>query len=257
MGGDAQNLGQAADPHHIGLQDIDQTFGNQLAKAVAGIFMLCRRPFQRRVRPLDLTVAVVIIGRQHLFPPMDVQRLGGFRQPDRIIDRQRHVAIDHQRIVGANGGAVGGQKGKILCHPLFSIKMAVRQRHLGPPEAQSLDRHRVGGGAVKTDLVPAFAADQIIDRLTPHFADQIPQRQIDGGNRHDRQPLAAIGQAGAVHLIPDQIDVAGILPHQKPCEMMADQPGRRGAARPGRHPHRAIFGLDLDHQRADGRYPPA
>ena len=54
--------------------------------------------------------------------------------------------------------------------------MAMRQRHLGAPEAQIL--HRIGGrsGAVKADLFVAFAADQVVDRLVAQLADQIPER---------------------------------------------------------------------------------
>ena len=55
--GNAQQFLSAADPHHIGLQDIDEAFVDQPAEAVAGIFMLAGRPFQRGVRLLDFAIA--------------------------------------------------------------------------------------------------------------------------------------------------------------------------------------------------------
>ena len=48
--GDAQQFGHAADPHHVRLQDVERALLDQPAEAVAGVFVLAGRPFERRVR---------------------------------------------------------------------------------------------------------------------------------------------------------------------------------------------------------------
>ena len=154
MGRDAQKLGHAAHPHHIGLHDIQRALFDQAAIAEAGVFVLAGRPFQRGVGLFDLAIPFDVIRRQDLLPPIDIKGFARLGQADGIGHVQRHVAIDHQRIARPDGSALSGQKIDIAAQARLAVVGAFGQRHFCPPEAQRLDRCCIRAGAIKADLVP-------------------------------------------------------------------------------------------------------
>ena len=135
--------------------------------------------------------------------------------------------------------------------------MAVRQRYLGAPEPEGLDRVGRWSGAIKADRLARLAADEIVDRLLPNLAEQVPEREVDGADRHDRQTLAAIGQRGAEQLVPDLVDVPAVFADEKPAEVIGDQPRGRRPAAAGSDAHSARLGFDLDDDRAEHIDAPA
>ena len=61
MGCDAQGFGEAANPHHIGLENINCSLSDELAKTIARIFMLSRCPLQGGVSAFNLAVPIIIV----------------------------------------------------------------------------------------------------------------------------------------------------------------------------------------------------
>ena len=257
MGGDAQQLGQAAGPHHVGLQDVDGPALDQPAEAVAGIFMLAGGEARGGQGALQQAVALDVVGVQHLLPPMDAEIGAGGGQLDGVGHVERHVAVDHQREVRPHGGAVPGQELAVRPHPAAAVGGAVRQRHLAAPEAHALGLRGQGPGAVEAQLRLGPAADQLVDRLLPDLADQVPQRQVDHADGGQRQPLAAVEHAGAEHLVPQQVQVARVGADQEAAEMLLDQPAGRRAAEAGGEADAALVVLDLDQDRAQHVDAPA
>ena len=69
--------------------------------------------------------------------------------------------------------------------------------------------HELFGGVavdvvVDTRLVPALAAQQLVERHAEVLAGDVPERDIDGADRpHDRR---AAEVKGAVHILPVMLD---------------------------------------------------
>ena len=116
-----------------------------------------------------------------------------------------------------------------------------------------------GDAEVRREKIPKDAA---------HFSDSLdPSSSASPRLRENPFPARLLGFAGLwlmfdeAHVVTVAVAEADrrhgygrILVHhllhladQEPREMVSDQPACRGTARSGRHPHRAIFGLDLDH----------
>jgi hypothetical protein len=53
--------------------------------------------------------------------------------------------------------------------------------------------------------------EQLVDRAALGLAEQVPDREVDAGERHDREALAPEVVGGPVHLLPDRLDVARVL----------------------------------------------
>ena len=115
----------------------------------------------------------------------------------------------------------------------------------------SFARSGRGAGGVEDELVAHRAAEQVVDRLLPHLAEEVPQREVDAADGVQDDPLAPVVQRGQVHLVPDLLDVGDQLALDEPGEVLLDDPGAELAAGGDGETDRAVVGLDLDDQRAE------
>ena len=75
----------------------------------------------------------------------------------------------------------------------------------------SLARSGRGPGRVEGELVADRAAEQVVDRLLADPAEQVPQREVDAGDRVEHDALAAVEERREVHLVPHLLDVGDQL----------------------------------------------
>ena len=79
-------------------------------------------------------------------------------------------------------------------------------------------RSLVAGVAVDPDPVAHLAAQQLIDRQAEGFAGQIPERDLDRGERGDvLAGLRAGEDAGGANPLEERVDVQRILADQRDC----------------------------------------
>lgn len=208
--GDLEQLRHAADPHDVGLQDVEVAALDQLAEAVPAVLVLARGELDGGMGVFEQRVAVEVVGRKALLPPVDAEVLGLLDQLDGVGHVERHVAVDHEGVVRADGLAVLGQEVDVLAHALGPFARAVGQRHLGAPEAHGLGRRRLGPGAVEVEAVPRRAANQLVHGLVADLAEQVPDGQVDDGYHGHGQAFAAVEHGAAVHLLEEVVRVPGV-----------------------------------------------
>lgn len=105
-GGDALELGHAAHPHDVGLEDIEVATLDEFAEAEARVLVFAGGELDGRMGAFELLEAVAVVGRQALFPPIDVEVFASFDQLDGVRDIQAHVAVDAQWEVRSDAFAV-------------------------------------------------------------------------------------------------------------------------------------------------------
>ena len=175
--------------------------------------------------------ALEVVRRQRLFDPVDVVRLEGLGQLQRVPLRQGHPAVHHHvavpayRLAGAldqfdvladSRPAVGGPVGKCQFQPL------VAELHV------LLD---VVARAVAGDPRMDPAAQKPPNRRVQHLAGDVPQGDIDAGDRVDRNTLAAVRHRRAPHDVPQPLNVERILAHQQPGQVIFHDHASAGSAR--------------------------
>jgi len=106
------------------------------------------------------------------------------------------------------------------------------------------------GGVAGNRLLGA-PAEQLEHRLVERLAHQIPDRDIDTGDRRHADATPAPGQRGAIHALPQVFVVERILAHDQRRQMLVDD----GLGDPRRQRHvtqtdQTAIGLDLDHRPA-------
>ena len=67
-------------------------------------------------------------------------------------------------------------------------------------------------------------AEEVVDRLVFHLAQQVPERDVDGADRVYTHALARVVDARAPHLLPDVRDVSDL-----PFFRSSESPGASGA----------------------------
>lgn len=223
-GRDLEELRHAAQPHHVGLDDVEVAALDELAEAVARVLVLSGGELDGGVRALDLLEAVGVIGCQALLPPVDVKVFAGLGDLDGVGHIQAHVAVDHEGEVGANGLAVLAQELDVLAETLVAVIRAVGQRHLGAPEAHRLGGRGLGPGAVEVEALLGGAADEAVDGLVAQLAEQIPDGEVDDGDDGNGETLAAVEHGRAVHLLEQQVGIAGVGADEEALEVLVDEP---------------------------------
>lgn len=100
---------------------------------------------------------------------------------------ERHVTVDHDWVVGADGVLAGFEVGDVLTDTLESIWGTVWEGDLGSPEAELLSDGGFGAGKVERDVFLGSTTDHLVDWLSTDFAQQIPDGEIDDGQRGKRE----------------------------------------------------------------------
>ena len=72
------------------------------------------------------------------------------------------------------------------------------------------------GGVVALDMVAHHAAQHLMDGQALDFALDVPKGQVEGADRV--RPLAACGvEKGAIHVLPETLDVLRVAADESPC----------------------------------------
>ncbi len=249
--GNLQQFRHAAAPADVGLDDVAAFHFEQHAKAPAGGLVLAggdQHPAWRVT--LQIGIAPVVVGRQSFFDPLEPVILRTLRQPDRVVEIEAHPAVEHEPEIGADLAAHVREHRKVLGKAFFAFRRTVMQRQLAADETELLRDVRARTGCVEHELVPDRTAEHLIHRLTTELAEQVPQGEVDAGDRIHHQALAAVVLCRKVHLVPDFFDLRRIPTFQKASEMLFDNERSGLATRRDREPDRAVRGLDLDHEGA-------
>ena len=94
------------------------------------------------------------------------------------------------------------------------------------------------------------AADQLVDRQPRHFAGDVPERDVDAGERLQRHPLLAVIAQQVVDPVPDRVAVQRVhAQNHRLDDLLDDGPvGERHGARPETlaPTGNSLVGLDLD-----------
>jgi hypothetical protein len=133
---------------------------------------------------------------------------------------------------------------------VLPLRWPVVQRHFPADESHFTGEVWPCTCGIKLQLVPHRTAQQLVHRLLPHLAQQIPQGQIHPGDGVEHQALASVKQGAVVHLVPDALDIADFGPFHETRQMALDDESCRLAA--CSHGKADIAGavLNLHHQRA-------
>ncbi len=204
----------------------------------------------RHVLP-QIAIAPVVVGDQRLFDPLQPVLVGGNGQPGGVVEVERHPAVPHQPEVVADLLPHRRQFGDVGLQPGDPFVRTVVQGHLAADETHLLGQVGPGAGGVEDELVADRSAQQVVDRLLPDAAQQVPEGQVDGADDIEHQPLAAVEEGGPPHLVPDQLGVGDQRALEETRQVLLDDP-RAGLPRGGdAEPDRAVVGLHLDHQGAE------
>ena len=105
---------------------------------------------------------------------------------------------------------------------------------LGDVAACLIDGNAVTGRATK----------KFVDRLSGMLAGDVPQRVVDGAERHGEDAPSSIQDPGGVHLVPQLLDIERVGAHEQMLQVPVDNLDRHAA--PGAHPEpgHALVGLD-------------
>ncbi|MNP33069.1 hypothetical protein D3C76_1262850 [compost metagenome] len=87
--------------------------------------------------------------------------------------------------------------------------------------------------------------------LLADLAEQVPQRQVDAGDRVDDDALAPVIQGRLVHLVPDFFDVGDPGAFKEARQVLFDNVGGRLAASGHGKTDGAVAGFDFHHQGAE------
>ncbi|CAI8740566.1 hypothetical protein EMIT0P218_140039 [Pseudomonas sp. IT-P218] len=252
QGRDLHQFGEAAAPADIRLDDVAAAHLQQHAEAPAGGFMFAgghQHAFGHVVA--QGRVAPVIVRRQGFFDPLQAMFVGADRQSGGVVEVQAHPAIEHQPEVRPDPFAHGRQFFEVLAQAFLAFGRAMVQRHLAADKTHFLRQVRAGAGGVELQFIAHRAAEQLVHRLLADLAEQVPQRQVDPGNRVDHDAFAPVIQGRLVHLVPDLFDVGDFRPFEEARQVFLDDVGGRLAARGHRKTDRAVAGFDLHHQGAE------
>eukprot|EP00760_Papus_ankaliazontas_P013468 PhM_4_TR15741/c0_g1_i1/m.91919 len=252
-GNDSAHLRDAADPRDVRLQDVSTVVLQQLKEAVPGVLVLARRQQRAALERLaHLGVAVVIVGVQELLHPLQVVRLERTRQLDAVRHAQGHVAVQREGEVGPELLAPAGEELDVLAEALVTIAGAVRTRDFGAHEPHLFGNVGPRRRAVEGQLGPHGATQQLVHGQLADLAPEVPQGKVDGADGLDRETLAAVVRRRAPHLVPHQLDGVGLLALDELAQMFLDKIARGIAADAHTDARRAVGGLDLDDDGAEG-----
>ena len=239
--GELEELGDAADPWSVGLHDVlgaglDQPgvlgdAGQHLAGRNRGV-----------QRAGEVGVALGVVGIEGFLDPDQVVLLQQPTHPLRGGPVPLLVGVDHHRHVIA----------QVLTDPLHAgdVGLPVGQPDLDLDAADAagqgvarvlrdlLDRgvQEPAGGVVGANRV-AVRAEQLGQRQAGPLGLEVPQGDVEGGDRLGGQAAAAHRCAGPDQLGPDLADVAGVLPDQHGRDLLgvgelAGAAGPLGVAEP-------------------------
>ena len=125
-------------------------------------------------------------------------------------------------------------------------------RHFAANKAHLFRQVRTRPGGVELNFIAHRAAQQFVNRQPNHFAEQIPQRQVDAGNRiHHQAAGSGVVQGGVKHLVMDQFDIAAAFAFDKAVEVFFHDKAAHFARGRYRKAGLPVFGFHFNDQRAE------
>src|SRR5258707_3994139 len=105
-------------------------------------------------------------------------------------------------------------------------------------------------GDVTGNGLLSLSSDNFIDRKLLGLGDKIVEGEIDAGHGHASDAAQTVREHGAVHLVPNQLDVERFLTDEKAFEMLLNDAARKcAAAVVGAKAACAIIGENLNDER--------
>ena len=81
---------------------------------------------------------------------------------------------------------------------------------------------RTGRGRGHLRRAEIAGAEEAVDGLFGGFAEEIPEGDIDGGDGDHADAFAAEGHGFAIHVLPEEFDVPGVLADEEGFEVEVD-----------------------------------
>ena len=157
---------------------------------------------------------------------------------DRLADRPAAIRVDRDDKIGAAAIATGGDAGRVRLgreapdldlaagHPGFA-----QPGHLAPEIGQRLAVLVIGGD--RDDRQPlGKPAEEGGDRRAERFAQEVPQRGVDAGDRFHHLLAVAVWYGELEHLGPQPFDMSGVLAEQQRRQLVRDDSRDVAAVRP-------------------------
>mmetsp|Transcript_141419 Transcript_141419/g.352605 ORF Transcript_141419/g.352605 Transcript_141419/m.352605 type:complete len:300 (-) Transcript_141419:205-1104(-) len=249
-------LGDAAQPCDVRLQDVRCLFIDQGLEAEARVLVLSRGEEEAQIAHclFHFLVAIILIRRQELLHPGEVQvRLcQSTRQVDTVRHGEGHVAVKHQRETLPDEGPSLQAIVNVFLHALNTIRWPEGAWDLAANESKLLADVWPRSGGVHRQEGLGGPTQQHVDGLPPKLSQQIPKGKIHCGEGLDRQPLAAIVDRCAKHLVPHQLHVPRVLAFHKTGQVVLDDVAAWCTPDGDPCTARAIISLDLDNHAANG-----
>ncbi len=206
--GDLLGLGDAAGGAGIGLHDVDRAALDQPAKAEPGELGLAAGD-RHGENPLDLAIAGKVFRRHRLLEPGDVEILDPPAEPDRRGGVVGVIGIDHDADAVADRAAHRPAQRHVLLDAEAQLQLD-RPEPLGDALVRLVDEIgqriavalAVEPGGVGLDPVAQAAPQQDVHRHAEMPPLEVPQRDVDGRQRFDRQPLLAVIAQPVVEGLP-------------------------------------------------------
>src|SRR5439155_3445515 len=107
-----------------------------------------------------------------------------------------------------------------------------------------------GAGVVCADPIAAKTPQQLVNRLAGHLAEEIPERDVDGGETPHLHAAAAEPDIGGTQRMRVLVDAQGVLAQQVGCRALMDVGSDGIGAEEGlAQAYRPLIGMDLDPQK--------
>src|SRR5262249_26178087 len=145
----------------------------------------------------------------------------------------------------------------VLLQTGAAITRTVATRNLGALKAPLLRQIGSSCSCINRKLLLRLASDQCTHRLAAHLPKAVPNGQVHGANRLDGETLAAVRHSGAPHLVPDQLDIARILPFDKAVQMLFDDVAGWFSTDAAANAYNSVIELDLHQHRTQSIDAPA
>ena len=207
--GDLLALGETAGGAGVGLDDVDRPPRQHLAEAPARELTLAAGDGDR-LAATHLFVGIELVGHDRLLEPTDVLDGDHAAELHRLDDVETVVGVEHQRHRRTDGAAHRLDEGRVGGDVEADLDLGRREALLGVAGHLAHDvverialAQAVGAGGVGLHRRAQRPAHQAMHRLLQQSALQVPQRDVDAGDRGHDETLHALVAERVVERLPD------------------------------------------------------
>ncbi len=223
---------ESAAAREVGLEHVDVTLLDEPAvRREAGVGLAGGDPDAHRVgKPAE---AVVVVRRERLLEPVDVELVDALDERDCALHGVSHAAVDHQRAPGTEHRPRGGEQLDVAVQVLPERSPAELERAVAVGDGPLGDRADLVRGLrhhlarVDGDLVGARDAQQVVHGPTGRLAGNVPQRHVDRADHVKRNARTAVVVGGPVQELPEPVDLERVLADEHLAQAPRDQVRRR------------------------------